>query len=574
MQDSIIDTIKDNFYPDKSTDEIENLIKHFHFTSEILQAGPSLFIDGLQGSIPAFLKQFNDYTSIFPTIEEATSFNYGKFSLVLKEKAESLTDNDEKRSNELIQDHLAELFRYEERQKCSSKEKEFLDFLNNSGVYTPGKPIIDNKRDADLDIYELLSESEAKKIDELYNANKTNHSISSVKIDIEKITPFIERAQQIGEKYDLGFLNVSLLDLIDTENLSKKLDDIETAFSNFKNRFHLENESVGYGRIGYMFDKTLLCSKGELAHFSQFGYQSHYCGAIRLKSNIDHTREQTRIIDHEYAHSIDMYLGKKMGHDEYFSELPYEEKIQNPKALEALRKIIYSVSDLENEYLSIEEANQNAFEFNKDMFKTLLIHSFSVDEYAKLDQKKINQVINNHKDQVVKTFDAISWLSMENKKEFNSNFLSDFSDTNAFANFYNIYKSVNGQLSEEKFLASLEEPLNIIKENIYDYNIKRDLDTYTFFKNPSDFAKDIANVSINIKTYTKESSERLAWAVGGTDKEDIIPGVLQGFKDLCEAANIIVDNTKILNKDALSKKLKDLQQLKMPSYLYTIKYDG
>lgn len=574
MQDSILDTIKDNFYPDKSTDEIKNLIKHFHFTSEILQAGPSLFIDGLQGSIPAFLKQFNDYTSIFQTIEEATTLNYGKFSLILKQKSESLTDNDEKKSNELIQNHLVELYRYEEREKKPNKEKEFLDFLNKFGVYTPGKAIINNQRDADIKTSDLLSEYEAKKIDEIYNSTKSAHSCPSVKIDIEKIAPFIERSQQIGEKYDLGFLNVSLLDLIDTENLSKKLDDIEIAFSNFKNRFHLENESVGYGRIGYMFDKTLLCSKGELAHFSQFSYQSHYCGAIRLKSNIDHTRQFTRIIDHEYAHSIDMYLGKKMGHDEYFSELPYEEKIQNPKALEALRKIIYSVSDLENEYLSIDQANQNAFEFNKDMFKTLLIHSFSIDEYAKLDQDKINQVINNNQDTVVKIFDAISWLSMENKKEFNSNFLSDFSETNAFANFYTLYKSINGQLSEEKFLVSLEEPLNIIKENIYDYNIKRDLDTYTFFNNPSDFAKDIANVSINIKTYTKESSERLAWAVGGTDKEDIIPGVLQGFKDLCEAANIIVDNTKILNKDALSKKLKDLQQLKMPGYLYTIKYDG
>lgn len=574
MQDSILDTIKQNFYPDKSTDEIQNLINHFHFASEMLQAGPSLFIDGLQGSIPAFLTQFNDYTSIFSTIEEATSFNYGKFILVLKEKAESLTDKDEQKSNELIQDNLTELFRYEEGQKCSNKEQEFLDFLNNFGVYTPGKPIIDNKRDADMQISDLLSESEAKKIDDIYNLHKSNRSISSVKIDIEKITPFIERAQQIGEKYDLGFLNVSLLDLIDTEKLSKKLDDIETSFSNFKNRFHLEDTSVGYGRIGYMFDKTLLCSKGELAHFSQFSHQSHYCGAIRLKSNTDHTRQFTRIIDHEYAHSVDRYLGKKLGYREYFSELPHEEKIRNPKALEALRKIIYSVSDLENEYLSIDEANKRAFEFNKDMFKTLLIHSFSVDEYAKLDQDKINQVINNNQNQVVKTFDAISWLSMENKKEFNSNFLSDFSDTNAFANFYNIYKSVNGQLSEENFLASLEEPLNIIKDNIYDYNIKRDLDTYTFFNNPSDFAKDIANVSINIKTYTKESSERLAWAVGGTDKEDIIPGVLQGFKDLCEAANITVDNTKMLDKDALSKKLKDLQQLKMPRYLYTIKYDG
>lgn len=577
MQENTLDIIKRDFYPDKDINEIKNLMKHFFFANDLIQAGPSLFIDGLQGSIPAFLEIFNDCIDAFNYISEGTTHSYGRLFLKTDEKSKQITDENEKKSLNLIASNLRDMYAYESRSNnddIPTKEKEFLDFLKKYGVYTPGKEISNHDRDGVIDMKAIISEDEAKKIDELYNKNKGSFGYRATNINIDEFEPYLKRAEEIGSKYDLAFLNVSLLDMLDTENLSNKLDEIESTFHNFKERFHLDNNSVGYGKLGYIFDKSLITEKNELAHFSSFSQESYNCGAIRLKSTLDHNQENIRIIDHEYAHAIDRYVSKNMGMRGFFSELPLEDQMKNPKALEALRKIVYSVSDLENEYLTIDEANQSAFEFNKDMFKTLLIHSFELEEYSKLDQNKINQVINDNKEKVVKIFDAISWLSLENKKELKSNFLNDFSETNAFSNFYTLYNQIGGKLSKNEFLASLEEPLDIIKDNIYEYNIKRDIYLNTFFNNPSDFAKDIANVAINIKTYTKESTERLAWAVGGTDKEDIIPGVLQGFKDFCAASDIQVDNTKVLNKEDLSKKLKDLKQLKMPSYLYTIKYDG
>lgn len=78
--------------------------------------------------------------------------------------------------------------------------------------------------------------------------------------------------------------------------------------------------------------------------------------------------------------------------------------------------------------------------------------------------------------------------------------------------------------------------------------------------------------TFNIETYCKEPTERFAWAVGGTDNEEIVPGVLSGFKDFCEAIGIKTNQAKIVNKDDLFKKLKDLKQLEVPKKLYTIKY--
>lgn len=573
MKTDILDIIKKDFYPDQDRKEIQELIKHFYFANALLQAGPSLFIKGLENT-QLFFDTFNEETSFFSDL--SVNQNHVKFcNFILKEIKE--TEIKEKK------DYLYSIFNniddlssylYSKLYSQKEKEKEFLDFLHIYGVYTPGKSVSHKKTHRKLNVLDLISENEAKKIDELYKLNSSNFTNKEIKIDFNEIQPYIERAKKISEKYNLNFLNVSLLDMIHTENLNKKLDDIEQSFSHFKNRFHLQDSSIGYGQLGYIFDKTLLPSMDDAGHFWPFNKKSPNCGVIKIKSDIDFSQEEIGVLEHEYTHSIDWYAGKKIDGDDFFSHLPLEKQIKNPDALEALRKVVYSVSDLENEYLTVDEANSAAFNFNKDIFKTLLIHSFGLVDYSKIEQNKVDKVIFNNQEKILNICDTISWLNLKNKKEFNDQFLNEFLESDAFPIFYNLYYQIGGRANKTQFMESLKEPLNLIKENIYEYNIKRDINIHTFFNNPSDFAKDVSNLSINLDIYMKEACERFAWAVGGSHKKGILPGVLQGFKDFCHSVNIALDDTKVLNKELLSEKLKDLDQPKIPSSLYSIKWNG
>lgn len=583
--EDIITTINKKYFPDLEESAVIEKMKHFTFVNEMLSDGPVLYTDGMQGSIPEFIKGYADNI-----INHGYSFGHAANSSILnmlvyvKSKNTDIYNNlvevyksTEKESKYFENDYVSTYrdgnlnanMPYPQLQQIK-EASDFLCHLDFYGKYKEGKAVKDKDYDNYYYLKNIVEESELEQIEILYEQYKKGE----LNIDIDNLANSLNKIEKIGEKYDVSALSMPIFYLFMKDNtlFDKAIDKVNDTFEGFANRFHLDPMSVGLGKINYVFSRSLLTNSNAVAYFSPgSGFNKDYIGSIHLKEHIKN-EEFVRVIDHEYAHAIDYYAGSQISSDGlFFSELPHELKMKNPKATEAIRKVVYAVSDLENEYLSKEKADSLAFEFQKDIFKSLLLHLFNAEDYAKLEQSTVNKVLDENKDKVLNIFDKISWKWMENRQKVDNGFI-DLLNVKITKDFYKIYQEVGGNLNEKDFQVALIEPLNIVKDSILDYNSRRDPALNTFFKNPSNFAKEIANVSFNIETYCKEPTERFAWAVGGTDNEEIVPGVLSGFKDFCEAIGIKTNQAKIVNKDDLFKKLKDLKQLEVPKKLYTVKY--
>lgn len=584
--------IQKKYFSTLSREEVIEKIEHFNFVNTMLSSSPPLYIDGLQGSIPAFLDKYKS------NIEQSESFFeaqknyfvdamvYAKFHSTNDENSIQIYNNlqnmyinegKNKSENYFYNDYYSSYrdgnidIKNESPKNIANLKNasNFLCHLDYYGTYEEGKAIKDKDYDNYYFLKNIVEDEELENIEILYKKYKEN----KLTFDINSISESLSRLEKIGEKYDIAGISIPVMYIFNenTAYLEKALDKIENEFSAFSKRFHLEPASVGLGKINYVFSRSLLTTENTVAFYQPSG-ENGFIGTINLKEHIK-TSPFVRVMDHEYSHAIDYYAGMQIGHiGDYFSELPLEEQKKNPVALEALRKVVYAVSEMDNDYLSVEEANKLAFEYQKNLFKSLLLHSFDIKEYAKLDLNKIEEVIEKNKEKVLEIFDNISWKWMENRQKIGPSFIRDIALSESFKDFFALYREIGGSLDESGFKDSLQEPLEIIKDSILDYNSRRDKSLHTFFKNPSNFAKEIANVSFNIETYVKEPFERFAWAVGGTDNEEIIPGVLSGFKDFCKAINIKTDEYSIINKETMLKKLKDLKQLEVPKKLYTVKY--
>lgn len=578
--------IKENYFPELKREEILQKIEHFNFVNSMLDSGPALFIDGLQGSIPTFLNEYNDKIKNKVNFIDAGNDYLLNMIIYAKDKNEQIKNNVTNIYQNNIENKSQKYFYNDYYSSYSGGNldikgetplnienlkhaSDFLSHLDLYGSYEAGKAIKDKDYDNYHYLKNIVEEEELLFIEELYERYKKNE----LSIDINNLSPVLDKIQKVGEKYDIVGLSVPVMYLFneDIKPFEKAINKIEKEFNAFSERFHMDSVSVGLGKINYVFSRTILTTGNHVACFEPSG-KNDFVGTIQMKEHIK-TDPLVRVLDHEYAHAIDFYAAMQIGNaGDFFSELPFEDQSKNPKALEALRKIVYSVSDLENEYLSIESANDLAFNFQKNLFKSLLIHSFGVEEYAKIDQNHIDNIIEDNKEKVLNIFDTISWQWMENRQKIDNSLIRGIMLSESFSDFYEIYKKTGGKLEKTKFGISLQEPLEIIKNSILEYNSRRDKSLHTFFKNPSNFAKEIANVSFNIETYTKMPTERFAWAVGGTDKEEIIPGVLNGFKEFCSATNVKMNEFKVIKKEDLLKKLKDMKQLEVPQKLYTVKY--
>lgn len=58
--EDIITTINKKYFPDLEESAVIEKMKHFTFVNEMLSDGPVLYTDGMQGSIPEFIKGYAD----------------------------------------------------------------------------------------------------------------------------------------------------------------------------------------------------------------------------------------------------------------------------------------------------------------------------------------------------------------------------------------------------------------------------------------------------------------------------------------------------------------------------------